>query len=146
MVDGCSCPNPERSANTSSPTICERAVDDVVLPAELEVRPSAIAGRGVFAVRNLPAGTPVDGSLNHSCDPNVWFDGDVLVTRRDVAADEELAYDYATGSDRFVLYCHCETYRCRQVVEGTDWRIPQLRQRYAGHWAPAIQALIDRDG
>jgi hypothetical protein len=29
------------------------------------------------------------------------------------------------------------------MVEGTDWRIPQLQQRYAGRWAPAVQALID---
>jgi hypothetical protein len=28
------------------------------------------------------------------------------------------------------------------MVEGTDWRIPQLQERYAGHWAPAVQRLI----
>ena len=30
------------------------------------------------------------------------------------------------------------------MVEGTDWRIPQLQLRYAGHWAPDVQALIDQ--
>jgi hypothetical protein len=29
------------------------------------------------------------------------------------------------------------------MVEGSDWRIPQLQRRYAGHWAPEVQALID---
>jgi hypothetical protein len=29
------------------------------------------------------------------------------------------------------------------MVEGTDWRIPQLQRRYAGHWAPHVQRLID---
>ena len=29
------------------------------------------------------------------------------------------------------------------MVEGSDWQIPQLQQRYAGHWAPAVQRLID---
>ena len=73
-------------------------------PADLELRPSSIAGRGVFAVSELAEGTAVDGPLNHSCDPNVWFVGDVLVTRRVVAADEELTYDYSTGSTEVTLY------------------------------------------
>lgn len=119
---------------------------DSAPPTELVRRASDIAGTGVFTPAELPAGTAVTGALNHSCDPNTWFDGDVLVTRRPVAAGEELTYDYATGTagwtDR-ALYCHCETYRCRQVVEPDDWRIPQLQERYAGHFAPAVQRLID---
>lgn len=116
---------------------------DAVPPAEVELRPSPIAGRGVFAAQELSAGVVVAGPLNHSCDPNVWFEGAALVTRRPIAAGEELTYDYATGTTDVLLYCHCETYRCRQLVEGSDWQIPQLQQRYAGHWAPAVQALID---
>ena len=112
-------------------------------PADVELRPSPIAGQGVFAATDLAEGTPVDGPLNHSCDPNAWYVGELLVTRRRVAAGEELTYDYATGTDELTLWCHCETYRCRQVVEGTDWTIPQLQERYAGHWAPHLQKLID---
>lgn len=97
----------------------------------------------MFARTPLAAGTRVDGPLNHSCDPNTWFDGDVLVTRRPVTAGDELTYDYATGTTDLTLFCHCETYRCRQVIAGDDWRIPQLQQRYAGHWAPVVQKLID---
>jgi hypothetical protein len=29
------------------------------------------------------------------------------------------------------------------VITGDDWRIPQLQQRYAGHWIPYLQRLID---
>jgi hypothetical protein len=126
-----------------SPTTCVRVVGAAVLPADAELRPSTIAGHGVFAGSDLPEGSVVDGPLNHSCDPNTWFAGDALVTRRAITAGEELTYDYATGSSELTLYCHCETYRCRQVVEGSDWQIPQLQQRYAGHWAPAVQRLID---
>jgi hypothetical protein len=114
-----------------------------VRPAEVEIRRSAIAGRGVFAGSALEPGTVVAGPLNHSCDPNTWFCGDVLVTRRAITVDEELTYDYATGSTELTLVCHCETYRCRQLVAGDDWRIPQLQQRYAQHWAPSVQRLID---
>jgi hypothetical protein len=114
--------------------------------AETSIRPSPIAGHGVFAAADLPPGVEVDGPLNHSCDPNTWFCGDVLMTRRPVASGEELTYDYATGATGFTLACHCETYRCRQLVAGDDWQIPQLQQRYAGHWAPAVQQLIDAAG
>ena len=116
-----------------------------MLSAELRLAASAIAGQGVFAALPLAAGTIVEGPLNHSCDPNCWYDGDALVTRRPIEAGEELTYDYATGSDDsdLVLYCHCETYRCRQIVTGDDWTIPQLQQRYAGHWATPLRRRIE---
>jgi hypothetical protein len=112
-------------------------------------RPSRIAGRGLFTDAPIAAGTsvPVEvGTLNHSCEPNVgWSATGELVAMRDIAADEELLTDYALHDDdpEFVLMCHCETYRCRQVIEGTDWQIPQLQKRYAGFWAPAVQRRID---
>jgi hypothetical protein len=125
-----------------------------VPPADLRIGPSLIAGRGTFAVEAIPARAiaivlddPAElGALNHSCDPNLgWTDAHSLATTRDVRAGEELTLDYATwtGDPSFVMMCHCETYRCRQVIEGTDWQIPQLQQRYAGYWVPALQRRID---
>jgi hypothetical protein len=39
-------------------------------------------------------------NLNHSCDPNVVFEGQItFVAWRDIAAGEELTLDYATGDD-----------------------------------------------
>jgi hypothetical protein len=29
------------------------------------------------------------------------------------------------------------------MVEGGDWRIAQLQQRYDGWWAPHVQRLVD---
>ncbi len=92
----------------------------------------------------LPTGTP-NHFANHSCEPKMgWADEYTLVTLADVAAGQELTDDYATSTadPDFVLYCHCETYRCRQVIEGTDWMIPQLQLRYAGHWVPYLQRCI----
>ncbi|MGI8677184.1 MAG: SET domain-containing protein [Jatrophihabitans sp.] len=83
---------------------------------------------------------------NHSCEPNLGWAGEyTLVAMRDIATGDELTHDYATstGDAGFVLYCHCETYRCRQVVEGTDWQIPQLQQRYASFWTPMLRRRID---
>jgi hypothetical protein len=116
--------------------------------------PSRIAGRGLFASAPIAAATPVlrlevaevPKQLNHSCEPTLgWRDGATLVAVRDIAAGDELTVDYATAiaDPRFVMMCHCETYRCRQVIEGTDWQIPQLQARYAGFWAPVLQRRID---
>lgn len=161
------------------------------LHADVEVRPSPVAGRGLFATADLPAGTVVsrlggarvDGAtlrrlveqataadetvdavqvdedqhlvltpgnrnrfLNHACDPNVgWVDATTLATRCDVAAGEELLVDYAMSiaDESWFLRCHCASYRCRQMVEGDDWRIPQLQQRYAGWWTPYVGRLVD---
>jgi len=121
---------------------------------ELEVRPSTVAGRGLFAVSAIPAGVEVarpagpvheEGPVNHACDPNLGWAGDTLVTLRDVAAGEELLVDYAmsTSDPAWFLRCHCASARCRQMIEGTDWRITQLQKRYAGRWAPDVQRLID---
>ena len=121
---------------------------------EVEVRPSTVAGRGLFAVTAIPAGVEVarpagpvheEGAVNHACDPNLGWAGDTLVTLRDIEAGEELLVDYAmsTSDPTWFLRCHCASARCRQMVEGTDWRISQLQRRYAGHWAPDVQRLID---
>ena len=83
---------------------------------------------------------------NHSCDPNLgWVDEYTLATMADVPAGQELVSDYAmsTADPDYVLRCHCPSYRCRQMVAGDDWRIPQLQQRYRGWWVPYVQSLVD---
>jgi hypothetical protein len=115
-----------------------------------ERRASVIAGRGMFTTSPLTRGVVVEvdpGLLNHSCDPTlVWTpDGLALVAFREVQPGEELTVDYATGTvdPDLVVRCHCETYRCRQLVTGDDWRIPQVQQRYTGHLAPVVQRDVD---
>jgi hypothetical protein len=162
------------------------------LHPSVTVRPSPIAGRGLFATEDLPGGTVVSrlgGRLvdtpelrrlieesasgrapyvdsivvaqdrhlvlepggdnrfgNHSCDPNLgWVDEYTLATMADVPAGHELVSDYAmsTADADYVLRCHCPSYRCRQMVAGDDWRIPQLQTRYRGWWVPYVQTLVD---
>lgn len=111
---------------------------------------SRIAGRGLFAARPLRAGSSLAGIdlalVNHSCDPNLgWSATGEPVALHDIDEGAELTTDYATSitDPDFVLTCHCETYRCRQLIEGTDWQIPQLQKRYAGFWSPEVQRRID---
>jgi hypothetical protein len=126
----------------------------------LRVAASPIAGRGLFTDQDLPAGTAVmrldvaDERIdllgtdfpNHACDPTVgWLDALTLATMVDLPAGAELLTDYAMGiaDQDWFLRCHCPSYRCRQMVEGSDWRIAQLQSRYAGWWRPQVQRLLD---
>jgi hypothetical protein len=92
----------------------------------------------------LPPGRP-NGKGNHSCDPNLWWvDAYTLATRRDIGPDEELTNDYATstGVAEFTMECRCGSARCRGVVTGADWRLPELHQQYGDHWVPALTDQI----
>ena len=72
--------------------------------------------------------------LNHSCDPNLGIVGQIAFhAMRDIAAGEELTFDYATGDDDdWRMSCRCGSARCRQTVTGRDWQIPELQTRYEG--------------
>jgi hypothetical protein len=91
----------------------------------------------------LPAGLPMH-FVNHGCDPNVWHvDALTLATRRAIAKDEELTLDYATQADGdFEMGCGCGSRLCRRRITGTDWRLPELQTRCAGHWVPILAARI----
>lgn len=94
----------------------------------------------------LPPATPVHFG-NHSCDPTLWLVGPYeLATRRRVAPGDEATIDYGTfsGADGLEMTCRFGANGCRSTVTSDDWRRPELQQRYQGHWAPALQARIDR--
>ncbi len=91
---------------------------------------------------------PEDYPLNHSCDPNLWMaDAVTLTARRNIAPDEELTADYALWLyevDWVLEPCCCGSRLCRGRVSGTDWMLPGLQARYAGHFTPWINELIER--
>jgi uncharacterized protein len=87
---------------------------------------------------------PVMLFINHSCEPNVGFAGNVvLVAMRDVGAGEELTTDYAlfdtldTGME-----CGCGAASCRRSITGDDWRRPDLQARYGKYFSTYIQHRI----
>ena len=83
--------------------------------------------------------------MNHSCEPNCGIVGSVLlVTMRDVAAGEELCFDYAmTDTDDYDEFaCSCGMPMCRNVVSGADWKEPDLRDRYRGWFSTYIERMI----
>ena len=82
--------------------------------------------------------------INHSCDPNVGFRGQVVyVAMRDIPAGEELCHDYAMErSDDYSLDCHCGSPLCRGKVTGQDWKLPDLQRRYGGYFSIYLRNKI----
>jgi len=90
-----------------------------------------------------------DGSMlytNHSCDPNLAIQGQiVLVAMRDIAPGEELTIDWATTDDGdYEMQCRCGSAHCRGTVTGKDWMKPELRDKYRGWFCWFLQRKIDR--
>lgn len=85
---------------------------------------------------------------NHSCDPNLWLaDALTEVARRDIAAGDELTFDYALATVvPWQMECRCGSPLCRGAITGDDWRLPALQGRYRGHFSPFIEARIARKG
>jgi hypothetical protein len=75
--------------------------------------------------------------LNHSCEPNVGVQGQIVfVAMRDVAAGEELTLDYAMiDHDTEPMTCRCGAAGCRGIITGQDWRKPELQQKYGSYFA-----------
>jgi uncharacterized protein len=86
---------------------------------------------------------PVMLFLNHSCEPNVGFRGNVvLVALRDVGPGEELTTDYALFDDSDEqMTCRCGAGACRGVIGGRDWQRPELQERYGDYFSAY---LLDR--
>jgi SET domain-containing protein len=82
---------------------------------------------------------------NHSCDPNIALQGQIVfVAMRDIAAGEELTHDWATTDDQdYEMRCRCGSPRCRRVITGRDWMKPELQRRYRGWFCWFLQRKID---
>jgi uncharacterized protein len=82
--------------------------------------------------------------LNHSCEPNLGFAGNVvLIAMRDIEAGEELTTDYALFDDSDeVMECECGQRNCRGTVHGRDWRRPDLQEKYRGYFSEYLAVRI----
>jgi SET domain-containing protein len=83
--------------------------------------------------------------INHSCDANVGFVGNITyVAMRDIAVGDELCHDYGTARlAPYRLECACGSTFCRGVVTNDDWQLPEVQERYAGWFMPHVQRRIE---
>ena len=87
---------------------------------------------------------PVMLFINHSCEPNVGFAGNiVLVAMRDIAPGEELTTDYALFDDYDgEMECRCGTGSCRTAIGGRDWQRAELQHRYGDYFSDYLLCRI----
>ncbi len=125
---------------------------DVVTEEQLRTLPARLQNSAVQITDDLHLAALTDDayeavmlSLNHSCEPNVGFGGNVvLVAMRDVDAGEELTTDYALFDDyEGAMECTCGTPSCRRRIDGRDWRRPELQDRYRGWFSWYLQRRIE---
>lgn len=82
--------------------------------------------------------------MNHSCNPNCWYDGgDKIVARFDISKGEELTIDYAmlmspSGLEK-PFKCLCGQNDCRGEISKFDCLSKILRKKYKGHFLPFIE-------
>ncbi len=82
--------------------------------------------------------------INHSCDANVGFRGQVIyIAIRDINAGEELCHDYAMArTDGYTLDCHCGAADCRGTVTGKDWQRPDVQAKYGEYFIDYVLEKI----
>jgi len=83
--------------------------------------------------------------LNHSCEPNLGLQGQVVfLSLRDIEADEELTFDYAmTDDEPYEMKCRCGMPNCRGTITGFDWSKPEIQNKHDGYFSWFIQRRID---
>ena len=100
-----------------------------------------------------PKWEKLDGifQVNHSCEPNCGFRGQiVLVTMRDIAPEEEITYDYAMTDANWqdAIYqetaCFCGSATCRRIFSGMDWQRKDLQDKYKGYFSTFVQEMIKK--
>jgi uncharacterized protein len=81
--------------------------------------------------------TIIDGEglgayLNHSCDPNCEIDEVKkrawIFALRDIAAGEELLWDYNLYDDEAPAPCHCGSAKCRGTMYSREWMAKMRRK------------------
>ena len=84
--------------------------------------------------------------INHSCEPNVGFAGNiVLVAMRNIGPGEELTTDYALFDDYDgMMGCQCATPSCRGTIGGRDWQQPDLQRKYGSYFSSYLLHRLAR--
>jgi uncharacterized protein len=119
-------------------------IRDAVSPAEIQIEDGLyIAPRSAAEVEaNILC-------LNHSCNPSVGVRGQItFVAMRDIPVGAELTIDYAMidGDPAERMECSCGARECRKIITGSDWRLRELQQRYAGYFSRYIHDRFVADG
>ncbi len=68
---------------------------------------------------------------NHSCNPNLGFDENDNIITIEKVGGEELCLDaaFAISDPNFLMHCKCQSIKCRKIITGNDWKLPQFKNK-----------------
>ncbi len=117
-----------------------------VLPERLQNSEIQIAGGFHLVALEETEYEPVMLFINHSCEPNVGFAGNiVLVAMRDIGAGDELTTDYALFDDyEGQMECLCGAASCRGTIDGRDWQRLDLQRKYGSYFSSYLLGRMTR--
>lgn len=84
----------------------------------------------------IPPYGALDDFTNHSCEPNcglrVGISGFTMIALENIAAHQELTYDYSTHQEhpQDYMVCNCGAPSCRRVIGSFSSLSPELRRYY----------------
>ena len=120
------------------------------LSLQLKHLPFQIDENLYFGLYKISEMEPAD-FLNHSCDPNCGFFGEItVVALRNINKGEEICIDYATCSDNYrsltkdMQNCLCGAKNCRKKISTHDWKNKKLQKKYKGFFQPFLEKKIKR--
>jgi len=97
--------------------------------------------------KDIPKELMEDFFINHSCNASVWFHPteNKFLARRDIKKGEEVTYDYGTTecNPKWTMDCRCALDCCRGRITGDDWKDPEFRGRFKGHFFGGVQQKIN---
>jgi len=94
----------------------------------------------------IPPELMEDFFINHSCNANVWFHSteNKFLARRDIKLGDEITYDYGTTecNPKWGMDCLCGLPMCRGRITGDDWKKPEFRAKFKGHFFGGVQGKV----
>ncbi len=125
--------------------------EESTFPAPMNDYAHQISEEFVFGVRKKSQLQPVD-YINHSCDPNVGFKGQIfLVAMRDIKKGEQINFDYCmvlseakNVKEVYKFDCQCGSKNCRKIVTWNDWKKPELQTKYKGYFQWYLEEKINK--
>ncbi len=122
--------------------------EELMLPEEFNDEGVQISDNLILGIKDA-SGLEDASYVNHSCDPNSGFKGQIfLVAMRDIKADEEITFDYAMCLSRiekepYSFQCECDAPNCRGKVTDDDWKNADIQKKYNGYFQWYLQEKID---
>ena len=86
--------------------------------------------------------------FNHSCSPNCLpINENIWIAIKDILPNDELTIDYITFDSNVysnMPHCRCSSTNCRKSLRSDDYKLPDIQERYKGHFVSFIQDKIDK--